>query len=154
MTKIVKSNTPSGCPGFLRQPLCFLFCNPKGCSATNEKLVLLCNKYEMLNKEWGRLSSLDMLSQIRRITTHPSLFVLYTARRRMPGRRRARNLCFAIALDLRILPQSRIRSTGLAAARARSGSDSHLGCHSIPSRRFTTSRKEPLCYSCGKQLTC
>ena len=31
----------------------------------------------------------------------------------------------------------------LAAARARSGSDSHLGCHSIPSRRFTTSRKEP-----------
>ena len=26
----------------------------------------------------------------------------------------------------------------LAAARARSGSDSHLGCHSIPSRRFAT----------------
>ena len=42
----------------------------------------------------------------------------------------------------------------LAAARARSGSDSHLGCHSIPSRRFTTSQKEPLSYSCGKQLTC
>ena len=46
---------------------------------------------------------------------------------------------------------SRLRRQRLAAARSRSGSDSHLGCHSIPSRRFTTSRKEPLCYSCGKQ---
>ena len=88
----------------------------------------------------------------------------------MPDGRRARNLCFAIAFGLRILPQSRCGSgtlgvftlsvskaaTCLAAARSRSGSDSHLGCHSIPSRRFATrserlyshavplpSRKEP-----------
>ena len=47
---------------------------------------------------------------------------------------------------------SRLRRQRLAAARARSGSDSHLGCHSIPSRRFTTSRKEPLCCSCGRRL--
>ena len=42
--------------------------------------------------------------------------------RRTPDGRRARNLRFAIVFNLRVLPQSRIRSTGLAAARARSGS--------------------------------
>ena len=43
--------------------------------------------------------------------------------------------------DTRTLPQS--LRFALTAVRSRSGSDSHLGCHSIPSRRFATSRREP-----------
>ena len=47
---------------------------------------------------------------------------------------------------------------GLAAARSRSGSDNHAGCHSLPSRHFVTSatrycrdRRSP-CRSCHKSL--
>ena len=43
-------------------------------------------------------------------------------------------------------------ATCLAAARSRSGSDSRLGCHSIPSRRFTT-RSERLALSVSKAAT-
>ena len=35
----------------------------------------------------------------------------------------------------------------LAAARSRSGSDSHLGCHSLPSRRFATPVPTKLTFS-------
>ncbi|MBR3964905.1 MAG: hypothetical protein IKJ80_05815, partial [Clostridia bacterium] len=44
----------------------------------------------------------------------------------------------------RTLLQSRVRSTALASARSRSGSDTTPWCHSLPSRRFATSRREPL----------
>ena len=55
---------------------------------------------------------------------------------------------FGVASSVTILPHSpsvAMRQL-LAAARSRSGSDNRSGCHSLPSRRFATSRRR--CLAC------